>query len=185
MKTTDARCGLRRRHLGLAFVAVLLAGCGGDGEQEMLQWMDEVKRQTPVSVQKISEPKTFVPFSYSAKEEVDPYSPAKLQIALAKAQASSKSSIRPDLDRRKEPLEHFPLDTITMVGTVAKPGLTYALLRVDGNVFQVKVGNHIGQNFGQVIRITESEVELREIVRDASGEWTDRRSKLELQESGK
>jgi type IV pilus assembly protein PilP len=72
-----------------------------------------------------------------------------------------------------------------MVGTLQKPGLNYALLQVDRSIFHVKVGNYIGQNFGMVTRITDTEVELREIVRDASGEWVERMAKLELQENKK
>ncbi len=147
--------------------------------------MEDVQRQTPVTVQKLPEPKKFTPFVYSAKNEVDPYSPAKLSIALAKMQANSGNGIKPDLERRKEPLENYPLDSIKMVGTLEKPGLSYALLQVDKAVFQVKAGNHIGQNFGMITKITDTEVELKEIVRDAAGDWTERKAKLELQESKK
>jgi type IV pilus assembly protein PilP len=165
--------------------AFLLSGCGDGGVQEVKTWMAEVKQQTPVTVQKLSAPKKFTPFVYSAKDEIDPYNPVKLSVALAKLQASSNSSIKPDLDRRKEPLESFPLDTIKMVGTLEKPGLSYALLQVDKSVFQAKVGNYIGQNFGMITKITDAEVELKEIVRDAAGEWVERKAKLELQESKK
>lgn len=164
---------------------VVLSGCGDGGVQEVRQWMDEVRRQTPVSVQKIQEPKTFTPFSYGGKDEVDPFSPVKLSAALAKLRAASSSPIKPDLDRRKEALESYPLDTIKMVGTLEKPGLTYALVQIDRSVFQVKVGNYIGQNFGMITRISETEVELKEIVRDAAGDWVERKAKLELQENTK
>lgn len=164
-------------------VFVALSGCGDGGVQEVKQWMEDVQRQTPVTVQKIPEPKTFTPFVYSAKDELDPYSPAKLSAALAKLQADAAGLVKPDLDRRREVLENYPLDTIKMVGTLQKPGLSYALLQVDKAVFQVKVGNYIGQNFGMVTRITDIEVELKEIVRDAAGEWVERKAKLELQES--
>ncbi|WP_420474798.1 pilus assembly protein PilP [Noviherbaspirillum sp. ST9] len=163
----------------------VLAGCGDGGLQEVKDWMKEVRSQTPVSVPKISEPKKFVPFSYSGKDEFDPYNPAKLSAALAKMQANTGSGLKPDLDRRKEPLESYPLDSIKMVGTLEKPGLSYALLQVDKVVFQAKVGNYIGQNFGMITRITDTEVEIKEIVRDASGEWTERKAKLELQENKK
>jgi type IV pilus assembly protein PilP len=147
--------------------------------------MENERLQTKAVIPKISEPKKFTPFVYNAKAEVDPYSPAKLSVALAKLQANSASKIKPDLDRRKEPLEAFPLDAITMVGTLQKPGLSYALLQVDRTVYQAKVGSYIGQNFGMVTRITDSEVELKEIVRDASDEWVEREAKLELQEMKK
>jgi len=164
---------------------LMLAGCGDGGVQEVRQWMEDVQRQTPVSVPKISEPKKFVPFNYTGKEELDPYNPAKLSVALARMKAGSGGGIKPDLERRKEPLENYPLDSIKMVGTLEKPGLSYALLQVEKTVFQVKVGNHIGQNFGMITRITDTEVELKEIVRDAAGEWTERKAKLELQENKK
>ncbi|HEY8606937.1 MAG TPA: pilus assembly protein PilP [Noviherbaspirillum sp.] len=170
------------RSLPLVFLGAL-QGCGDGGVQEVRQWMDEVRQQTPVRVQKVSPPKTFTPFTYEAKNEPDPYSPAKLAVALAKSQGTSSSPIKPDLDRRREVLESFPLDTISMVGTLQKPGLSYALLQVDKAVYQVKVGNYVGQNFGIVTRITDTEVELKEVVRDAAGEWTERKAKLELQET--
>lgn len=163
-----------------------LYGCGDAGIDEVRQWMNDVRRQTPVSVKKLSEPKKFTPFTYTAKNEIDPFSPAKLSIAMAKAQANSPASkLKPDLERRKEPLENYPLDSIKMVGSLQKPGLSYAILQVDKAVFQVKAGNHIGQNFGVITKVTDNEVELREIVRDATGEWVERETKLELQEKNK
>jgi type IV pilus assembly protein PilP len=72
-----------------------------------------------------------------------------------------------------------------MVGTLEKAGLSYALVQVDRSVYQAKVGNYIGQNFGMVTNITETEIEIKEIVQDASGEWVERQAKLELQEKEK
>lgn len=172
-------------HIAVLLAVAGLSGCGDGGVHEVRQWMDEVRRQTPVTIQKLPAPKTFTPFVYGGKDDPDPYSPAKLSAALAKLQVNTASAIKPDLDRRKEPLENHPLDVIKMVGTLEKPGLNYALLQVETSVFQVKVGNYIGQNFGMITKITESEVELKEIVRDAAGEWTERKAKLELQENKK
>lgn len=160
-----------------------LAGCGDSGVQEVKQWMDDVRRQTPTVVSKISEPKKFTPFTYNNKNEVDPYNPAKLSVALARQQADSRNSLKPDLERRKEPLEAFPLDTVRMVGTLQRPGLNHALLQVEKTVFQAKVGHYVGQNFGIITRITDTEVHIRELVRDPAGEWSERQAKLELQEN--
>lgn len=160
-----------------------LSGCGDGGVQELSQWMKDVRQQTRVSIKPLSEPKKFEPFTYDAKGREDPYSPNKLAIAFAKARKGG--GIQPDLDRRREPLESYPLDTLQMVGTLAKPGLTYALLKADKSIFQVKVGGYVGQNLGRVTRITDSAVELVETVQDASGEWVEREAKLELQETQK
>ncbi|RBA24847.1 pilus assembly protein PilP [Herminiimonas fonticola] len=161
-----------------------LFGCGDGGIHDVSQWMKEVRQQTRVSIKPLSEPKKFTPFSYDAKGREDPYSPNKLAVALAKSKKDG-GSIRPDLERRREALESYPLDNLRMVGTLAKPGLTFALLQADKSVFQVKVGNYIGQNLGMIVKITDTEVELKEIVQDASGEWVEREAKLELQETQK
>ena len=147
--------------------------------------MDDVKKQTKVAIPKLSEPKQFIPFNYGGKNNVDPFNPSKLAVALARLKANSSGALKPDLERRRDPLESYPLDTLKMVGTLEKPGLSYALLQVDKAVFEVKVGNYIGQNFGMITSITDIAVHLKEIVQDASGDWVERKAKLELQETKK
>ena len=172
------------RLVSLAVAAVLLNGCSDSGI-ELQQWMQETKQQTKVSIPKLSEPKKFIPFLYDSKASIDPYNPKKLLVALARAQGNSSSMLKPDMERRREPLESYPLDTLKMVGTLEKPGLVFALLQADKVVFQAKVGNYVGQNFGMITKITDTAVELKEIVQDASGDWVERQAKLELQESKK
>ena len=165
--------------------ACSLTGCGNNGVQEVKEWMEAVRLQTKVSIPKLSPPKKFTPFVYAGKSSIDPYDPKKLAIAFAKLNAANSSGLKPDLDRRREALESYPLDALRMVGTLQKPGLSYALIQADKTVYQVKPGNYIGQNLGMVSSITETAVELKEIVQDASGEWVERKAKLELQETKK
>lgn len=162
-----------------------LAGCSDGGIQEVREWMRETRQQTKISIPKLAEPKKFTPFLYSAKDNVDPYNPSKLAVAFARLKPPSKNSLKPDLERRREPLEAYPLDTLKMVGTIQKIGLNYALVQVDKVVFQAKVGNYIGQNNGMITNISDAAVELTEIVQDATGEWVERKAKLELQEAKK
>jgi type IV pilus assembly protein PilP len=162
-----------------------LAGCGDGGVQEIKQWMDEARKETKVAVPKLSPPKQFIPFAYAGKNSIDPFNPIKLSVALARLRTNSSGALKPDLERRRDPLESYPLDTLKMVGTLERPGLSYALLQVDKAVFQVKVGNYIGQNFGMITSITETDVNVKEIVQDASGDWVERKAKLELQETKK
>lgn len=170
----------------LAVAAVIsITGCDNSGMHEVRQWMDEVRQQTRVNVPPLAEPKKFLPFTYVAKDSLDPYNATKLAIALAKARSSSNSALRPDMDRRREPLESYPLDVLKMVGTLQKPRINYALVQADRTVYHLKVGNYVGQNFGMITKITETEIELKEIIQDASGEWVERQAKLELQESKK
>ena len=172
-------------HLPAALVLCAgMVGCTDNGV-ELQQWMQETKQATKVSIPKLSEPKKFIPFLYDSKSSVDPYNPNKLLVALARAQGTSNSMLKPDMERRREPLESFPLDTLKMVGTMTKPGTRYALLQADKTVFQAKVGNYVGQNFGLITKVSDTGVELKEIVQDASGDWVERLAKLELQESKK
>ena len=87
--------------------------------------------------------------------------------------------------RRKEPLEAYPLDAVKMVGSMLKEGHPVALLRIDNLLYQVKPGNYIGQNYGKIVKVGETEIVLREIVQDAAGEWTERTTTLQLQERSK
>ncbi|MES2933544.1 MAG: pilus assembly protein PilP [Pseudomonadota bacterium] len=173
-------------HSLLIVSAFSLVGCGDSGVGDVKQWMEETKRQTKISIPKLPEPKIFTPFLYGGKADVDPYSPSKLLIALAKSKAQSGTGIRaPDQDRRREPLEGYPLDSLKMVGTLEKPGLQYALLQADKTLFQAKIGNYVGQNFGIITGVSETAVEVKEIVQDASGDWVERKATLELQEKSK
>lgn len=165
--------------------AGLLSGCGDSGENEVREWMAQTRSQMRVSVPKITEPKKFTPFIYDEKASTDPFNPVKLQVALARQQAASSGKHRPNLDRRREALEAYPLDSLKMVGTLQSKDTRHALIEVDRLVYQVRTGNYIGQNFGVVTRISENAVEIKEVIQDAGGEWVERAAKLELQESKK
>lgn len=170
---------------GIVTVAfAMLSGCGDSGVQEVKEWMEDVKLHDYSFITPLTPPKKFIPFTYDGNSSVDPFDANKLLLVMAKMQSNSKG-LKPNMDRRREALESYPLDTVQMVGTIQKVGLSYALLQIGKAVFPVKVGNYVGQNFGMVTRISETEVSLKEIVQDASGEWIEREAKLELQENTK
>jgi type IV pilus assembly protein PilP len=164
-------------------LALLVAGCSDSDVKEVRDWMTQVKWETRPAVQPLPEPKEFIPYAYNAKEAVDPFSPNKLLVELAKAAEVSDNPLKPDMRRPKELLETYPLDTMRMVGTLQKGGVNYALLQIDKSVFQVKTGQRLGQNYGLVTRVTDAVVDIRETVQDAAGEWVERTTKLELQQS--
>jgi type IV pilus assembly protein PilP len=166
-----------------AFVAaaLLLAGCGDSDVKEVRDWMEQVRQETRPAVKPLSEPKDFIPYAYNAKDAVEPFSQDKLLSQLARAAETAQDPNKPDLQRPKEVLETFPLDTMHMVGTLQKAGANYALLQIDRAVYQVRVGQRIGQNFGIVTRVGDDAINIREVVQDAAGEWVERMAKLELQ----
>ncbi len=165
-----------------AVSAAVLAGCSNSND-ELRQWMADTRREMKPVTATLAEPKTFEPFLYRDQDAIDPFDPSKVTNALKALSAKSQSGNAPDLSRRREPLEAYPLDTLTMVGTLQRPNLRYALIRADGVVYQAKVGNYVGQNFGIITRIDESEVAIKEVVQDAAGEWVERATTLQLQEN--
>ena len=187
MNLQDMISARATRVVGLSLLVGLLTACEG-GHQDLQTWMDQTRQATPTMVEKVAEPKQFEPFRYRTVGEVDPFNQGKLKVlmaAAAAAPASAGSGLAPDLKRRREALEAFPLDALQMVGNLRLGNSHVALLKVDSQLHQVRVGNHIGQNFGRVAKITESGVAIREIVQDAAGDWVERITELRLQESGK
>jgi type IV pilus assembly protein PilP len=164
--------------------ALSLAGCGGE-QEELSQWMEQQKREVKPNVQPISPPKKFVPQPYIALNGVEPFSAQKLTVALKQEAKQPNSLLAAEINRRKEPLEAYPLDSMRMVGSVTKTGRPYALLKVDNLLYQVKQGDYLGQNYGKITKISETDVSLREIVQDAAGEWIERVSTLQLQEKAR
>jgi type IV pilus assembly protein PilP len=166
----------------------LLCGCGSSDQDELQKWMAEQRAQTKPSVQPIPAPKKFAPQAYTQEAATDPFSNQKLTQALKRdsAQVSANAAlVLPELSRRKEPLESFPLDAMSMVGSLVKTGKPVALIKIDNLLYQVQPGNYLGQNYGRITKVGETELSLREIVQDAGGEWIERIATLQLQERAK
>ena len=180
---TAAPRGLVRLLLACLTLPTLLSLAACDGENQELQaWMDQQRREVRPSIQALAAPKKFDPAPYANAQQVDPFSNQKLTVAIKQEARQPNSLLAAEMNRRKEPLESYPLDTMAMTGSVVKGGVPFALLKVDNLVYYVKPGDHLGQNFGRITRITETEVSLREVVQDAAGEWTERTAALQLQE---
>ncbi len=156
---------------------IFLAGCASDFD-ELKDWVKQTEKNAPRKIEALPEVKQFEPFAYEGFDLPDPFKPRKLSVN------QNSKGIKPDFDRRKEPLESFPLETLKMVGTLSQNGVVYGLVRADKTVYRVKAGNHMGQNFGKIIEISESQIKLKEIVQDTAGDWSERQSDLPLLEEG-
>jgi len=171
--------------LAASALAVLsLQGCAGD-QDELQQWMEQQRREAKPSVAPITPPKKFIPQAYVALSGVEPFSSQKLTVALKQEARQPNSLLAAEINRRKEALEAYPIDSMSMVGSVVRGGRPYALLRVDNLLYQVKPGDYLGQNYGKITKISETDVTFREIVQDAAGEWIERMSALQLQEKAR
>jgi len=171
--------------LVISLLVVLLTGCSGGGHQDLQDYVNKIKASKVGRIEPLPE---FVPvesFAYSASKLPDPFMSWQTKAAMeAKVEKSKNSSgLQPDLGRRREPLEAFPLDTLRMVGTMEKGGKTSALIRSpDGLVSRVVVGNYLGQNYGRIVAIKPGKVDLVEIVPDGLGSWVKRQASLAIAE---
>lgn len=170
---------------GLSLVLLTLAaGCTASSEEELQVWMQAERNAIRPQVTPIPEPGKFEPEVYRSERMVEPFSAEKMASASGSLGATVINSklLEPELNRRKQPLEAYPLDTMRMVGSLTRDGRLVALVKVDNLLYQVRTGSYLGQNYGLVKEITETDVTLREIVQDPSGEWTERPAALQLQE---
>jgi len=169
-------------------MALLLSACSSSEQEALQRWITEQNALSKPRVQPLPEPKKFTPQAYGGDGQTDPFSNQKLSQALKResGQANANAAlVTPELSRRKETLESFPLDAMSMVGSLIQAGKPVALVKVDSLLYQVKTGNYLGQNYGRVMKITETDVVLREVVQDAGGEWIERTATLQLQEGAK
>ena len=156
-------------------LAALLAGCGGASHQDLREWMSSQGKGVKGRLDPLPTIRPYEPFTYNAFDLPDPFKPRKVE--------SKGGKLAPDLTRRREPLESFPLESLAMVGTLERNKTTFALVRTpDRDIYQVRAGNYLGQNFGVVTGIGEGEVKLKELIQDGAGDWSERSSTLQLQQ---
>src|SRR5512143_528548 len=164
------------KRLAIIFIALGLSGCVGGGMDDLQAFVAETGKDMQGKIEPLPEVKAYEPFSYNAFDLPDPFKPRKLSIG-------GGGGTQPDLNRPKEPLEAFSLETLSMVGVLSQKGVMQAVIKTpDKAVYHVKKGNYMGQNFGLITKITDSEVTLREIVQDSAGDWSERTSTLNLQD---
>lgn len=159
---------------------MMLASCGGDDHQDLKQWMQEASKDIKGKVLPIPEIKAFPIVSYDAADLIDPFNASKIE--PEKRQNAEGPGLKPDLDRFKEPLEAFPLESLKMVGLLKQGKMINAIIQADSSVYTVKIGNYMGKDFGMIVDITDSDVQLKELIQDSSGEWVERSNTLQLQE---
>jgi type IV pilus assembly protein PilP len=174
-----------RKLIAMAGIA-LLAACGGEEQGELRQELVAMTKDLRGKVDPLPQVRTYEPVPYKGESLVDPFVPGRIVIASASGGgAGGGGGVQPDLNRPKEPLEAFPLDAIQMVGTLSQKKDMYALVRAGTNLFRVKKGNYMGQNFGLITAIEEGAINLKEVVQDSGGDWVERNTTLQMSEGKK
>ena len=163
--------------ISLVFVALVLSACSSSEHSDLRQWMDDASKNIKGRIPPLPQVKPYEPVAYDVGNLTDPFKPSKIGVE----QKKSGGGLRPDMDRPREPLEAYPLESLKYVGVMTRKKSSYALIQVDGALYQVRPGNYMGQNFGVITKVSESEVALKELVQDSAGDWVEKESSLLLQ----
>jgi len=165
--------------------AMLLAGCSGGGDQDLIKYMQEVHQRPAKPIEPIPTFAEYKSFNYSAAGARSPFDlPAELVESFGGPTLGGRTDVKPDIGRPKEYLENFSVSAITMVGTISKAGGFWALVNDGtGNVHRVTVGNYMGRNHGRIININNNQISLVEIVPDGGNGWVERPKVMKLIES--
>lgn len=181
------RSGSWGRLLLAALAGPMLVACSGSERDELDQWLTQQRAQSRPALESLAPPRRFNPQPYEGTALSDPFGPQRLTQVLQRESAGSASSglVLPERKRRRQPLEDVPLESMAMVGSLAREGGRVGLVRIGQEVHAVPPGAYLGHNFGKVMKVTEHQMVLREIVQEASGEWVERIATLQLQEGKK
>lgn len=164
--------------LVLAFA--MLTGCSDNGMSDLRQFVDAAKLKKG-RVESLPEFKPVETFAYGADKMKDPFANWRSDAKLAAQDNGALQSVRPDINRRKEILENFPLDTLRMMGTFDYQHAKWGLVKApDGIVYKVREGYHLGQNYGRVDQIQDKTILLTEVVPDGLGGWEERGASLAI-----
>ncbi len=161
----------------------LLTACSGSQHDDLEAYVNNIKSRQKSKIPDLPQVKTYAPFSYAAFDVRDPFLPLLDEEAIPGLVAKESNSLRPNTDRKPDPLESFPLDTLEFVGHLEKRNTRWGLVSApDKSIYKVQIGNYMGKNFGEIIKITETKILLREIIPDGADGWLDREASLALSE---
>jgi len=168
-----------RTLVALAVCVTALSACGGEEHSDLRQFVKDSDKLPGGRIQPLPEVKPYEPFAYNAYDLTDPFKPRKIE----PPKSTAKGGLQPDFNRPREALEAFALENLRMVGTLQQKGQVYALIKApDSSLYRVQSGNYLGQNFGRIVGISETDIKLKEIVQDSGGNWEEKEQALLLQE---
>ena len=170
-----------------ALTACLLAGgltaCGGSNTEDLRSYVEDVKSRQHARIEPLPEFAPYETHLYQAAGDRDPFKAPVYSAPRSRVAQATGDGISPDFNRAREPLESEPLDSLRMVGTLERGSSSWALVRMsDSTIHRVKPGNFLGQNHGKIVTVSESELEVTEIVPDGLGGWMERQAALALSE---
>lgn len=170
---------MMRKYLIPLIACALLTACSSEKHSDLRQFVKDSDNLPRGRIPPLPEVKPYSPVEYAAFDLTDPFKPRKIEPPKGSAVAGG---LQPDVNRRREPLEAYPLEALKMVGILKQKGSFGLVKTPDNNLFQVKTGNYLGQNFGRITEVSDTAIKLREIVQDSNGNWEEKDQTLLLQE---
>lgn len=171
---------MTRRLLIGALACLALVACSGEEHSDLRQFVRDSDNMPRGRIPPLPEVKPYEPFEYAAFDLLDPFIARKIEPPKT---AGQRHPLLPPENRRKGPLEAFPLENLKMVGSLSQKKEYFALIKTpDNNLYRVRMGDFMGQNFGRVIDITESSVKLKELIQDSGNDWKEEERLLLLQD---
>ena len=170
---------MMRKYLIPVFACAMLTACGSEKHADLRTFVKQSDDMPRGRIPPLPEITPYTPTEYAAFDLTDPFRPRKIEPPKGAAVAGG---VQPDVNRRREPLEAYPLEALKMVGMLKQKGFFALVKAPDNNLFQVKTGNYLGQNFGRITEISDASIKLRELVQDSNGNWEEKDQTLLLQE---
>lgn len=162
-----------------------LAACSSGDHEDLKQWMADNTKDMKGGVPKLPEVKPYEPVPYDVDAMLDPFKSGKIEPESKSKQGAGKGgAFQPDFDARElrnSLLEKYPVESLKMIGFLNVNNTPMAVIQVEDKVKQVKLGDYIGLDFGMVTKVSDKEIELRELIQDSAGDWSERKSSLYLQ----
>jgi type IV pilus assembly protein PilP len=168
----------------LAYITIGLAACSNSPDSSVVEFVDKTKRKES-KLQELPQFKKPVPYFYEGASKRDPFFAknfVKSRSAIVKNDVKANyTGPKPDFKRKKEVLEEYALDELSMVGVISKNGKYWALVKDNaGIVHRVGVGNYLGQNYGRIVSINEVQLSVDELVPDGEGGWVERKGFIKM-----
>lgn len=171
------------RVISACCIAVVLAGCNQSSHQDIVDFIEENKRKQPGKVKALPIYAPYKPYVYNAAQLRSPFEPPAL---VEKKILAASSNVKPDLSRQKQRLESFEFSSLSMVGTIKKNGVLWALIRdPEGSIERVKPGYYMGKNHGLITDLTDQGIDVVEIVPNGLDGWLERPNVMTLKERSK
>lgn len=187
LRLKSSAWGISSRHVLVVISTLLLAGCFGDELEDLRGYVESVKARPASKIPPLPTFESYITVPYDAAKLRAPFTPPQQADEETDQQPvvnkDGKRPLRPPVDRKLEPLENYALDALRYVGYLEKGGARWAAVSTPDKIIQhVRVGDHLGQNYGKVVSITEARIEIVEIIEDGMGGWSEHPASLSIVE---